>query len=411
MKGQTMKRLLAVLLLWQSLAVYSYAQIYDTNNDVAEVFAGSGTPGFLNAQGTLAVFNNPLGIAADSFGNIYVADANNALIRLITTNGTVSTFAGGGNGSLPGFGTSVGLGSIGPGVMVCDLSNTLWINVQSGLLRIGADNLVEFLTFTGVYSGTGLCVDRSNNLYYSTSTEIYRLGANGTLDVFAGSGNSGSQNGQGSFASFSTPRALAADQAGNIYVWDSGNLLIRRIDQNQNVTTIAGNGNNVNVDGVGTAASFGPISAMEADNFGNIYLACGSCIRKIDAATNVTTIAGSFSQSSYANGTGAIARFDGASDLCLSQGMIFVADSLNNRIRQISFNPQPQLVSPPNLGLATYAGLTITGLVGRTYQIQTSANMTNWTTHTTLLLTSSPYLYIDLNPVSGRKFYRAILLP
>jgi hypothetical protein len=405
-----------IILLWAiagAIARRAEAQIYDTNDDVAEVFAGSGTPGYLNAQGTLAIFSNPDGIAADSFGNLYVADVGNARIRLITTNGTVSTYAGGGTGSLPGYGTAVSLPT--PlGVMVADRSNTLWIanwSYGGGLMRIGTDTLVEQLSFAGVYFGTGLCVDSSNNLYYSTSTQIYRLGEDGTLDVYAGSGNSGSQNGNGIYASFSNPEALAADEAGNIYVWDSGNRLIRRIDQTQNVTTIAGPGPGGNVDGVGTAASFSTINSMQADNFGNLFLACGSCIRRIDASTNVWTVAGSFTQSSYANGAGAIARFNGASDLCLSQGMIFVADSNNERVRSISFNPLAQPVNGPNLGIATYTGIQISGFVGRTYQIQASTDMTNWNTVATLLLNSSPYLWFDTSSVGGNKFYRAFLMP
>jgi hypothetical protein len=410
------RTIISLLTTTMAITWRAEAQIYDTNDDVAQVFAGSGTTGFLNAQGTLAIFNNPDGIAADSLGNLYVADVGNARIRLITTNGMVSTFAGGGGGSLPGYGTAVSLPLTG-GMMVADHSNTLWI-VQGagayggfGLVRIGTDTLVEFLSFTGVYAGTGLCVDSSNNLYYSTPTQIYRLAANGTLDVYAGSGNSGSQNGSGIYASFSGPGALAVDEAGNIYVWDSGNYLIRRIDQNQNVTTIAGNGNNVNVDGVGTAASFRSIFSMQADDFGNLFLTCGSCIRKIDAATNVWTVAGSFTQNSYANGAGAIARFNGASDLCLSQGMIFVADSGNEMIRNISFNTAPVEINGPNIGIGTYAGVTITGFVGRTYQIQASPDMTNWNTVATLLLNSSPYLWIDTSSVAGNRFYRAFLMP
>jgi hypothetical protein len=406
------KTIISLLAITLALGGWAEAQNYDTNDDVVEVFAGSGTTGYLNAQGTLAIFNNPDGIAADSFGNLYVADNGNARIRLITTNGTVSTYAGGGGGSLPGYGTAVSLPSLG--VMVADRSNTLWIVTgpySDGLVRIGTDTLVEFLSFTGIYGGTGLCVDSGNNLYYSTSTQIYRLAANGTLDLYAGSGNTGSQNGDGIYASFSNPAALAVDEAGNIYVWDSGNRLIRRIDQNQNVTTIAGNGNSANVDGVGTATSFSTINSMQADNFGNVFLSCGSCIRKIDASTNVWTVAGSFSQNSYANGAGAIARFSGANDLCLSQGMIFVADSGNQRVRSISFNPVAEPVTGPNLGIATYAGITITGLVGRTYQIQASVNLTNWNTVETLLLTSSPYLWFDTNSVAGSKFYQAFLMP
>jgi hypothetical protein len=391
------------------------AQIYDTNDDVVEILAGSaGTSGYLNAQGTLAMFANLEAIAADSFGNLYIADSGNSRIRKITTNGTVSTFAGGGNGSLPGYGTTVSLGNGNDfGAMIIDHSNTIWLvyGYYGELVRIGTDTLVEALSFSGIYADSGICVDSANNLYYSTRTQIYRLGANGTLDLFAGSGSTGSENGNGIYASFSGPGALAADEAENIYVWDAGNQLIRRIDQSQNVTTIAGNGSSANADGVGTAASFNSIYAMDADNFGNVFLACGSCIRKIDASTNVWTVAGSFSQSSYANGVGALARFSGASGLCLSQGMIFVADSANQVIRNISFNPVAEPVTGPNLGIATYAGIQITGFVGRTYQIQASTNMTTWNTVATLLLTSSPYLWFDTSSIGGNKFYRAFLMP
>lgn len=150
---------------------------------------------------------------------------------------------------------------------------------------------------------------------------------------------------------------------------------------------------------------------MWVDGSGNLYLACGSCIRKIDAQTNVVTMAGSFTQSGYTNGAGDLARFNGADGVCIAGGTIYVADSGNQRIRDITFNPQPQVVSGANLGIGTFAGVTITGVVGRTYQIQASPDMNTWSTVATVLLNSSPYLWIDQNPVNGNKFYRAILLP
>ena len=134
---------------------------------------------------------------------------------------------------------------------------------------------------------------------------------------------------------------------------------------------------------------------MCVDDWGNVIMACGSSIRKMTAATNVVTMAGSFSQSSYANGAGALARFNGAYGICLSQGMLFVADENNQRIRVISSNPQAQPITGANLAINTYAGVTVAGLVGRTYQIQASPDMTNWTTRATLLLNSSPYLRFD----------------
>jgi hypothetical protein len=91
--------------------------------------------------------------------------------------------------------------------------------------------------------------------------------------------------------------------------------------------------------------------------------------------------------------------------------MLFVADADDHRIRTLTFNPASQPVSGTNLELKIYPGLRITGVVGRTYRIESSLNMTNWTTETTILLTSSPYLWIDPISLGQKKFYRAFLLP
>jgi hypothetical protein len=91
--------------------------------------------------------------------------------------------------------------------------------------------------------------------------------------------------------------------------------------------------------------------------------------------------------------------------------MIFVADSSSHRVRNLTFDPAPQPVSGANLGLSTYPGLRITGVVGRSYRIESSPDTTNWNTETTILLTSSPYLWIDPNSLGQKKFYRAFLLP
>jgi hypothetical protein len=292
-------------------------------------------------------------------------------------------------------------------------------------LNIGTNGYVTIQNggpgLTNLSTSSGICFDSANNLYYSGGNIIYRYNpGTGISQPFAGNGTSGYQDGNGIvFPEFSYPGALACDEANNIYAWDSGNYRIRRIDQSQNITTIAGTGDAYSYpgsDGAGTNASFGGydspgISSMFSDNAGNVYFACGSCIRMMNAQTNVVTMAGSFTQSGYANGAGNLAQFNGASGACLSQGMIFVADSYNQRIRNITFNPQAQVVSGANLGIGTYAGVKIAGVVGRTYQIQSSPNMNTWNTVATVLLTASPYLWIDQNPVSGNKFYRAVLLP
>jgi hypothetical protein len=91
--------------------------------------------------------------------------------------------------------------------------------------------------------------------------------------------------------------------------------------------------------------------------------------------------------------------------------MLFVVDLADNRVRQISFNPVTEPVLPANLRLGTFAGLEIVGTIGRTYEIQASPDMANWAPKAKVLLTTNPQLWIDQNPVSGTKYYRAFLLP
>lgn len=215
-------------------------------------------------------------------------------------------------------------------------------------------------------------------------------------------------DGNGIFTSFTTPTALAADAADNIYVWDSGNHKIRLINQNRDVVTIT-DGSSTSADGQNP--SFNSVSAMCVDSFGNLILGCGSSVRKMSVTTNAVTLAGSFTQTGYTNGAGNLARFNGASGVCVSGGTIYVTDTSNQRIRSITNNPTAQIVSPANLQLNTYPSLQIIGTVGRTYQIQISPDLNSWSTKATILLNSSPFIWIDQNSVSGNKFYRALMLP
>jgi hypothetical protein len=405
---------IATTLGWQARA-----QNYDTNGDYVQTFAGSAFTGYVDGVGQQTMFNGPARIVADSHGNLFVWDSGNYRIREIAPNATVTTFVGGGN-QTTGVGTNISLSSLSAVQMTIDHNDNIWMLAYSSssvyVYEITSSALV---TRTNLSLSTssfpdGICVDSLGGIYISDNSgnKIYRY-TNGVLSVFAGSGNSGYTDGNGIFTSFQGPAALVADSANNVYVWDSGNHLIRRIDQNQNVTTFAGiYQNGLEIDGVGTNASFGEIKQMFSDHSGNLYLACVDCIRKIDATTNVVTLAGAFNDLyGYTNGPGNLARFNGADAICLASNTFYVADGGNQRIRSITNYPTPQVVTGANLGIGTFAGVTITGIVGRTYQIQSSPDLNTWTTRATLLLNSSPYLWVDQNPVSGSKFYRALLLP
>jgi sugar lactone lactonase YvrE len=398
------------------------AQIYDTNGAYVETFAGSGLSGHIDGVGLLTMFNEPESIVADSHGNLFVLDAGNACIRKITPDGTVSTFAGGGT-KTTGVGTNVTLSGLGTyGAMTIDQNDTIWAianPVTVYLYKIDKNANVT-LTSLPLQYPTGICSDSYGNLYISDQikSQIYRYDTNGLLTVFAGSGNQSYADGNGIFTAFYFPSILTADAANNIYVWDGGNNLIRRIDQSQNVTTFAGqyqDGYPV-TDGIATNAVLHNVSGMCFDKFGNLIFtdsaaATGSGVRRISATDNITTIAGSVMQNAYTNGIGNQARFDEASGVCVSGGTIYVSDTGNQRIRSITNNPTSLPVTPANLQLNTYSGLQIVGNVGRTYQVQSSPDMSTWTTETTVLLNSTPYLWIDQTPIAGNKFYRAVMLP
>ena len=414
-----------LVILAASLAAWSAgAQIYDTNNVMVSTFAGYGIPGYVDGQGLLTAFNSPQFIVSDTASNLYVWDNGNQRIRKITPDRTVTTFVGGGT-YLNGYGTNVSLGWGQLSAMAINRDDLIWAVMANSyyggtsfLLSIDTNGYVSVVNggLTNLTASTGISFDSAKHLYYSGGNRIYRYDpASQTAVAFAGSGTAAYFDGQGTLlTAFSSPTALACDQADNLYVWDSGNGRIRRVDPLQNVTTLAGNGYSYSLsDGVGTNASFSTVNSMGFDQAGNLYLICGSCVRKMDAQTNVTTLVGNFNTYSYGynDGPGYAALFASAIGGCFSQNMIFVGDTGNNRIRNITFNAQGEPVAPANLQLNTYPGVQITGTIGRTYQIQSSPDMGSWDTVATVLLTSSPYLWIDQNPIAGNKFYRAVLLP
>lgn len=399
------------------------AQNYDTNNVNVFTYAGHGIPAYVDGQGALTAFSNPTFVVSDTASNLYVWDNGNQRIRKITPDHTVTTFVGGGS-FLEGSTTNVSLAWGQVSAMGMDRTNQIWLVVSSSyfygmtyLLTVTTNGLVQFVNggFTNLSTSSGICFDSANNFYYSGGNRIYRFNPNNnSLQAFAGSGISAYFDGQGTFlTAFNGPTALACDAGDNILVWDSYNGRIRRVDQLQNVTTMTGNGNNYSpADGVGTNASLANVNSMFFDDTGNLILICGSYVRKIDSQNVVNTVAGQFYGGyQFADGPGSVARFNSANGGCFSQGMIIVADSGNNRIRNITFNSLGQVVTSANLELNTYPGLRITGAIGRTYQIQSSPNLSNWVNATTVVLSTSPYLWIDPTPIAGNKFYRAILQP
>ncbi len=324
-------------------------------------FAGTpGVTGAENGNGNVATFGQLDGITIDASGNLYVTDETSNLVRKITTAGLVSTLAGSGSaGSANGTGTAASFNF--PGGLTADNAGNLYVTEEvSNLIRQitpqgvvstfagGGSMFVGQRLQVGFVEPNAITIDKNGNFYIVDEFDyvIRKIAPDGSVSTFAGTlGVSGSANGQGTSASFNQSRGITSDAMGNIYVADGGNYLIRKITPDGLVSTLAGNGKPGSFDGIGTAAGFSFMTGITADAIGNIYVADsgGNNIRKITPGGVVTTIAGAVNipnslknTYAYVDGIGTTARFFSPNDLTLdASGDLYIADSGNRLIRKM----------------------------------------------------------------------------
>ena len=267
----------------------------------------AGTPGNKGSTDGVgfgsAQFNSPIGLSADSSGNLYVGDAGNQTIRMVTPTALTTTLAGqvGVTGSLNGTGTGA-----------------------------------QF------HQPSGTAVDTAGNVYVADSLNrvIRKISPGGLVSTFAGnSSQQGTNDGVGGAARFINPVALAVDQTNNVYVTDQGGNTIRFITPDGTVSTLAGLGKASGTnDGVGTAARFNGPQGVAVDVGGNVYISDSGnqTIRKIDTTGLVTTLAGSPQQTGSKDGAGSTAMFSTPRGITVDGATnVYVADSVNSTIRQL----------------------------------------------------------------------------
>jgi hypothetical protein len=326
---------------------------------VTTLVGTAGMSGSADSTGAAARFNNPAGAAADSAGNVYVADRSNFALRKVTAAGVVTTLAGtaGISGSADGTGT-VARFKLPAGVAVDSAGNVYVADQFNQTIRkLTADGLVTTLAGTagsfGNADGTGaaarftvpagVAVDSAGNIYVADQFNhaIRQVTADGVVTTLAGTaGISGSADGTGAAARFNGPTGVAVDSAGNVYVADAGNDTVRKVTTAGVVTTLAGSaGVAGSTDGAGAAARFDKPTGVAVNSAGNVYVADqdNHTIRKVTAAGVVTTLAGTAGMAGSADSTGAAARFNSPADVAVdSAGNIYVADKSNSTIRKVT---------------------------------------------------------------------------
>ena len=299
----------------------------------------------------VASLSGPTGLVADASGTLYFTDASTSRIRAVSTSGTISGLVTGwGPGYAEGTGTAAIFNwpqaiTIGPGgyLYISDTSNfkirelsTAFVSrLVAGSTQGDANTLNQFNVARGiVYSPQANALFVAN----SQSHQIKKVTTTGTVSYFAGSGTGGWLDANGTTAKFNYPEGLAIDSSGNIYVADTQNHRIRKIDTSGQVTTIAGTGTAGNTDGSAlTVAQFKSPGALTVGSDGSVYVADtgNNSIRKISGG-NVTTIAGT-GTAGFADGSGTSAQFSSPNGITIaSDGKLYVADTSNNRIRVIT---------------------------------------------------------------------------
>ena len=270
---------------------------------VATIFAGNGQTGLADGKG-VASFGEAWGIVMDKNGVLFVSDYHTTLIRKVTPDGSVSTFAG----NITGAGTGHNVSVDGTG------------------------------TLASFSAPAGMTIDDDGNLFVADATVIREITPAGVVTTVAGSRYYNNSNFVG----------ITRDAAGNLYATDSYNRLILKI----------GNGtSSIYATGYATGASSGLNDFVQAlgltiDNSGNLFLVDGAdAIRKITADKSITTIAGIPMQSGFTNGAGSQATFFNPFGIIIDDaGDLFVSDYGNRAIREILPNGNVSTVMQTNDG-------------------------------------------------------------
>jgi DNA-binding beta-propeller fold protein YncE len=325
-----------------------------------ETIAGDGLEGYQDGPAAAARFRTPRGLDFDAAGNLYVVDTNNHRIRVITAEGQVKTVAGDGeSGCVDGPGHTARFTY--PRYLAVDRAGHVYVadtdndRIRKITMTDPENPVVSTFSGEGVrgfadgprgacryHHPNGLAFDADGYLYVADASNrrIRKVSPGGTATTLAGGEIAGYADGPGHEARFNSPRGVAVDALGRIFVADYGNSRIRMLTPDGHVSTFAGDGRGAFADGQGVAASFRDPCDLDFDAAGNLYVVdCDNhCIRKIDPDANVTTIAGDGKGlADYADGPGHIARFSTPRALTVTPaGVVYVADLMNHCIRRIT---------------------------------------------------------------------------
>ena len=410
----------------------------------------------------------------DVFGNLYISDSNNQRIRKVGSNGIITTVAGNGINNYGGDGgaaTNASL-SVPNGLAANEFGHLFIVDAGNNVIRqVDSHELITTVAGNGPdYPGdgeaatnvelngpTGVAVDSTGDMFIAEyfGNHIRKVGINGIISTAAGNGNYGysGDGGAATNASIANPTAVTTDASGDLFIADTGNSLIRKVDMAGIISTVAGGGSDYPGDGeTATNVSLNNPQGVTVDVFGNLFIAdtVNNVIRRMDAQGFITTVAGNYNYAYSGNGgpatNASIANPENVTTD--ASGNLFIADAGNNRVRKVVFQGPTLVLNGVTFGNAgTYdlvvsnpygsvtssvINLTVTlpvvlsapqitegktnfifllsGPAGSNYVLQASTNLLNWSPDSTSAIPVSGTTTLT-NAITNynRRFYRANL--
>jgi cysteine-rich repeat protein len=336
----------------------------DTAGTITTV-AGTGTSGFAGdgGPGSGAELASPWGLAIDAQGALWIADMTNQRLRELATDGTISTIAGNGTLGVGGEGgVATGAQLSNPFGVAVDATGRIVIadNFHQRIRRVELDGTIHTIAGTGLqgYSGDGaaatdaelngpdgVAIDAMGRIYIADTYNhaIRRVDLDGTIHTIAGTGQQGftGDSGAATSARLYNPQGVAVDAGGVVYIADTYNHRIRRVDTNGVITTIAGN-DTAGYGGDGGQASAATLSfpyGIVIDHSGRVVLSdsANNRIRRIETTGTIDTIAGTGTAGYNGDGIAATAAeiYSPYGIAVDNEGRIVISDAYNQRIRRI----------------------------------------------------------------------------